>query len=127
MCVPTFPNLFIRLKAHKMKTQRIFIRVSIETKNAIAKKAKEHGTTMSDYILTLLQNKKMKVQSLPDRYTLEIKKELSVIGKNLWSLIKYNKTLKLTEKINLERIILELKRTLEIINNYYDSQNHHRD
>lgn len=110
-----------------MKTQRIFIRVSIEAKNTIAKKAKEHGTTMSDYILTLIQNKKMKVQSLPDEYTLEIKKELSVIGKNLWSLIKYNKTLKLTEKINLERIILELKRTLEIINNYYDSQNHHRD
>tara|TARA_R110002072_G_scaffold301732_1_gene482212 strand:- start:5663 stop:6001 length:339 start_codon:yes stop_codon:yes gene_type:complete len=109
-----------------MKTERIFLRVSIETKNSIANKAKRHNTTITEYILSSAENKKIKVQSLPDEYTLEIKRELSVIGKNLWSLIKYNKTLKLTEKINLERIILELKNSLQTINNYYDCQNNHR-
>lgn len=110
-----------------MKTQRIFIRASLETKNKIARKAKEHHTTMSDYILTILENRKMKVQSLPDVKTLEIKNELSVVGKNLWTLIKYNKTLSLSEKINLERIILELKKSIQTINNYYDCQNNNRD
>jgi hypothetical protein len=110
-----------------MKTQRIFIRVSIETKNKIAEKAKKHNTTMSDYILTILENRKIKVQSLPDVKTLEIKNELSVVGKNLWTLIKYNKTLSLSEKINLERIILELKKSIQTINNYYDCQNNNRD
>ena len=71
-------------------------------------------------MIYLILNKKIKVQSLPDVNTLKLKNELITIGKNLWTLIKYNKTLKLSEKINLERIILELKNSLQTINNYYD-------
>lgn len=103
-----------------MKTERIFLRVSIETKKHLAQLASKNKTTMSNYIIYLVLNKKMKVQSLPDENAIKLKNELSVIGKNLWTLIKYNKALKLTEKINLERIIIELKRVLIQINKYYD-------
>ena len=119
-CAHTFPNLFIRLKAHKMKTQRIFIRVSIETKNKIAEQAKVYNTTISDYILTLVENRKMKVQATPDSETIEIKKELHAIGKNLWTLIKYNKTLELSDTINIRRQSAQLQDIIKIINKHYD-------
>ena len=103
-----------------MKTERIFIRVSIETKNKIAEQAKKYNTTISDYILTLVENRKMKVQATPDLETIEIKKELHAIGKNLWTLIKYNKTLELSDTINIRRQSAQLQGIIKVINKHYD-------
>jgi len=103
-----------------MKTERIFLRVSIETKKRLAELASKNKTTMSNYIIDLILNKKLKVQALPDENALKLKNELSIIGKNLWTLIKYNKTLKLTEKIHLEQVTLALKESLKNINKHYD-------
>lgn len=103
-----------------MKTERIFLRVSTETKKYISKKAQEHNTSMSDYIIKLIKNKTIKVQALPDKNALELKKELAHIGKNIWTLIKYNKSLKLSEKLDFHILIEELKVTSQKISKYYD-------
>lgn len=103
-----------------MKSERIFLRVSIETKKLIAKKAIKYKTSMSDYIIKLIENKTINVQSLPDKYALELKKELAIIGKNIWTLIKFNKTLKLSEKMDFHLLIEELKIVSQKISKYYD-------
>lgn len=104
-----------------MKTERIFLRVSVETKKRIAEKAIRYKTTLSDYILKLVENKTIKVQALPDENALLIKKELANIGKNIWTLIKFNKTLKLSEKMDFHLLIEELKVISLKISKYYDS------
>jgi len=106
-----------------MKDKRIYIRVSSETKTKIEKKASNHKTTISNYIVSLLLNRSIKVQMLPDANALFLKRELAIIGKNLWTLIRYNKTLKLSEKIQLESLVSELKKVSNSITNYYDSKN----
>ena len=103
-----------------MKSERIFLRVSIETKKRIAKKAIQHKTSMSDYLLKLIENKTIKVQALPDENALQMKKELAIIGKNIWTLIKFNRTLKLSEKMDFHVLIEELKIVSLKISKYYD-------
>jgi hypothetical protein len=106
-----------------MKTERIYIRVSKETKKRIQEKAAIYKTTSSNYLISLAENKKIKLQAIADEHALQLKIELTIIGKNLWTLIKYNKTLKLSEKIQLESLIQELKNSSKSITNYYDSKN----
>ena len=106
-----------------MKTKRIYIRVSKETKKRIQNNAAIHKTTISNYLISLAENKKVKLQAIADENALKLKVELTIIGKNLWTLIKYNKTLKLSEKIQLESLIQELKNCSKSITNYYDSKN----
>jgi hypothetical protein len=103
-----------------MKTQRIFIRVSVETKNKIAEQAKEYKTTISDYILTLVENRKMKVQATPDPETIEIKKELHKIRKHLLKIANFHKELKVSEQIILRRQSGQLRDMITVINKYYD-------
>lgn len=110
-----------------MKTERLYIRVSVETKKRIQKTASIYKTTISNYMISLFENKKIKIQAIADENALQLKVELTIIGKNLWMLIKYNKTLKLSEKIQLETIIQELKNSSKSISNYYDSKNNNRD
>lgn len=109
-----------------MKTERIYIRVSKETKNRIQEKAATYKTTISNYLISIAENKKIKIQAIADEHALQLKVELTIIGKNLWTLIKYNKTLKLSEKIQLESLIQELKNSSKSITNYYDSKNNNR-
>ncbi|WP_397364511.1 plasmid mobilization protein [Olleya sp. R77988] len=109
-----------------MKNKRLHIRVSSETKTILEQKVKKHNCTISQYITSLIRNKTIKVQDLPDEHSLKLKVELSIIGKNLWTLIKFNKTLKLSEKINLEMIITDLKKTTQSITAYYDRKNSNR-
>jgi hypothetical protein len=106
-----------------MKTERLSIRVSKETKKIIQEKATIHKTTISNYLISIAKNKKIKIQSIADENALKLKVELTIIGKNLWTLIKYNKTLKLSEKIQLETIIQQLKNCSNSITNYYDRKN----
>ena len=106
-----------------MKIERIYIRVSKETKKSIQDKATIYKTTVSNYLISIAENKKIKVQAIADEHALQLKVALAIIGKNLWTLIKYNKTLKLSEKIQLEIIIQELKNCSKSITNYYDSKN----
>jgi len=106
-----------------MKDKRLHIRVSTETKNILEEQSKKYGSTISNYITSLIRNKKIKTQDLPDVNTLKLKVELSTIGKNLWTLIKYDKTLKLSEKVRLEMLITDLKKVSESIINYYDRKN----
>ncbi len=102
-----------------MKTKRLSIRISEEIKNKIEEKAKFHKTTISHFMISMFQNKAIKVQSLPDEHALKLKGEINTIGKNIWILIKFNKTLKLSEKIQLQTLIEELRMTLKSINTYY--------
>jgi len=106
-----------------MKDKRIYIRVSSETKTKIENKASNYKTTISNYIVSLLLNRSVKVQMLPDENALFLKRELAVIGKNLWTLIRYNKTLKLKDKIHLENLVSELKKVSNSITKYYDCKN----
>ena len=90
------------------------------------KQAEFYKATISAYLISLALNKKIKIQAIADEHALQLKIKLTIIGKNLWTLIKYNKTLKLSEKIQLETIIQELKNSSNSITNYYDSQNNNR-
>ncbi|QTE21020.1 plasmid mobilization protein [Polaribacter cellanae] len=108
------------------KTERIYLRVTPETKLELLKLKKKYNISISSYLIHLIENKKLYIQALPDKNTLKLQNELGIIGKNLWTLIKYNKTLKLTEKISLEKTIYHIKLSLEKINNYYDRKNINR-
>lgn len=110
-----------------MKIERIYIRVTKETKKSIQNKATIYKTTVSNYLISIAKNKKIKVQAIADEHALQLKVALAIIGKNLWTLIKYNKTLKLSEKIQLEIIIQELKNCSNSITNYYDRKNNNWD
>lgn len=118
-------NLVFALKLiQHMKNQRLYLRVTEETKQIAEKKAKKYKTTLSYYIISLIRNKSVKVQALPDKNALKLKQELNAIGKNLWLIIKFNKAIKLEEKEILEDLIQEIKETIKIITDYYDSKNY---
>lgn len=110
-----------------MKTEILTIRVSRETKNLFKEKAIKCNTTLSKYVLAVLRNRPIKVQALPDVNALELKQELNAIGKNIWILLKYYKSLKLGQRIQLEELLREVKTILIKINYYYDSKDFNRD
>lgn len=119
--VTKLQNLLFALQAHRtMKEERLSIRVSKETKELVVKNAKKYNSKISNYIISVVKNRPIKVQALPDENALKLKIELNAIGKNLWLLLKHDKTLKLSEKIALEKLMLEIRKATQSIIKYYD-------
>lgn len=103
-----------------MKKERLSIRVSEETKKIVIENAKKYNSKISNYIISLVKNRPIKVQALPDENALKLKIELNAIGKNLWLLLKHDRTLKLSEKMALEKLIIEIRKATQSIIKYYD-------
>lgn len=106
-----------------MKNKKIVIRLTAAEKESIKINALKCGTTISNYVRSLVFNKKISVRSLPDLETEQLKTALNKIGINIWQLQKHRKAFNLTDTINLKDHLFAINHTLNKIDDYYDSKN----
>ena len=107
----------------KIKDARLNLRLAKEEKFKIQVKANTLKLSLSDFVVDASLNRVIKVQAAPDQHTLKLKMEISKIGSNLWTLMRLRRKLDVSEEFKFNHYMLDLKKTLNQIDHYYDSQN----
>ncbi|MDR6299417.1 plasmid mobilization protein [Mesonia maritima] len=102
------------------KNHRIQLRLTAIEKTAIEMKAKKYETSITQVVISATLNKPIPIKWEPDEQAEKLKNELSIIGRNLWMLIKYKKKFQLSEQFKIQEIINELLQLVQKINQYYD-------
>lgn len=106
-----------------MKKHRLHIRISQEVALRIESKAEQLNISKSEYVRSLIENKRVAIKYLPDDNADKLKQEIAVIGRNIWQLNKKKNRLGIEDNLNLIDSICSLSKSIEKINTYYDSKN----
>lgn len=109
----------------KYKTERIQLRLSLDDKYSIEKMAKEKNTTVSHLMISSILKKPIHIKWQPDIHAEGLKKEIAVIGRNLYQLVKLRRVFNFPETIDLQNNMDALEIMIKKINYYYDSKSDH--